>query len=872
MDTSLIKLDGRTVRGRLLKDLQSCGKPLKQGALISKKVCSKCNESPDQKEIIECMRCHDPFHITCLLNPISETFLDLVSTDPSVWWFCLGCMSAKSNAHPSFSVDLSQENNLTTDLVLTSTLMNFKQDMLKLVAETIDAKLKVLPSPVPTNKVNKSAVDSNAIQPSAKFSGKPNNAVSFAQILSENEQSQRSTVNSGLQDQANKGHGHDEKQKHVLLLEPKDVENVKSSEGKKISMQNINNAFSDVNVEFCSFKKSGLVAVGFSDSDSKKLAEEKLKDNPEVSAMFSTRLPRKLLPKVTIRGINECLFDSCYENREEMKKTLLNDIIKRNFTVKNVLNANSNEIIEVVMLQKVMPSHNSVSYMAVLKMSSNIRKAISDNGDKLYISLKRCKVVDRFHIRQCYHCQKPGHMSGECPAKAKGDQPTCFYCSGNHMSAECRSKKLEVDQCCSNCLKSKNLAIVQGARMHTAADLKCPVLQSHINSIKQKTENWQEKKHKPINCAALKIMVFNARSLGNKTFGICEFLKAEHCDVCFITEAWIKLKDESTIAEIKDMGYNIKLQPRKGSKRGGGICVIFKPELNVEKCCIQSKYKSFEVLHTTIKSSTNLLRVSTFYRTGKMSVAERERFANELDSYLESLLRLPGENILCGDLNIHVEDLSDLDTLALYSVTQSYGYTQLINAPTQISGGTLDLVFVQNTGSLHQLIKQSMYIYDIFYSMTSDHNFIEFLIPFIEDPIKPRKDWLSFRNYKSIDIEKFGTDLKSFLEMPTLDFFNTNVEQAVDLLNDAFTETLDKHAPTITKYFSFKRTSFTSSKLLSLRRERRKFERRYRKYKNPDGKKMYEKLVNEVRKCVKSTRNEYYCEDLSKANRQKTKL
>ena len=255
-----------------------------------------------------------------------------------------------------------------------------------------------------------------------------------------------------------------------------------------------------------------------------------------------------------------------------------------------------------------------------------------------------------------------------------------------------------------------------------------------------------------------------------------------------------------------------------------------------------------------------------------MSVAERERFANELDSYLESLLRLPGENILCGDLNIHVEDLSDLDTLALYSVTQSYGYTQLINAPTQISGGTLDLVFVQNTGSFHQLIKQSMYIYDICYSMTSDHNFIEFLIPFIEDPIKPRKDWLSFRNYKSIDIEKFGTDLKSFLEMPTLDFFNTNVEQAVDLLNDAFTETLDKHAPTITKYFSFKRTSFTSSKLLSLRRERRKFERRYRKYKNPDDKKIYEKLVNEVRKCVKSTRNEYYCEDLSKANRQKTKL
>ena len=129
-------------------------------------------------------------------------------------------------------------------------------------------------------------------------------------------------------------------------------------------------------------------------------------------------------------------------------------------------------------------------------------------------------------------------------------------------------------------------------------------------------------------------MVFNSRSMGNKTFGICEFLKEQRCDVCFITEAWIKLKDESTMAKIRDMGYSIKLQPRKGSKRGGGCCVVFKPDICIDKCSIQSTYRSFEVLQTTIKSSNNLFRVSTFYRTGKMSVAEREKFANELDLYL----------------------------------------------------------------------------------------------------------------------------------------------------------------------------------------------------------------------------------------------
>ena len=83
--------------------------------------------------------------------------------------------------------------------------------------------------------------------------------------------------------------------------------------------------------------------------------------------------------------------------------------------------------------------------------------------------------------------------------------------------------------------------------------------------------------------------------MGNKTYGLCEFLKAQHCDICFVTEAWLKLKHTSTVAEITDMGFDIKFQPRRGSRRGGGCAVVFKPELNVDKCSTSS-YKTFEVL------------------------------------------------------------------------------------------------------------------------------------------------------------------------------------------------------------------------------------------------------------------------------------
>ena len=90
-------------------------------------------------------------------------------------------------------------------------------------------------------------------------------------------------------------------------------------------------------------------------------------------------------------------------------------------------------------------------------------------------------------------------------------------------------------------------------------------------------------------------MVFNARSLCNKTFGVCEFLKDKDCDLCFVTEAWVKLQHGSVLAEIRDAGFDIKLQPRKGSRRGGGVCVLYKLGINVDKCTTKS-YKTFEVL------------------------------------------------------------------------------------------------------------------------------------------------------------------------------------------------------------------------------------------------------------------------------------
>ena len=481
----VLKLDGRTLRGRKWKELNASGSPLKQGALLGKKLCTKCNATPDlEREAIECMSCHLHFHLPCLLEPVSESFIETVSTNPSVYWFCLGCISCKSSNESAPIGNLNDDisdKGMPADVVLTSTLLNFKKDILTLVGETMDTKFKNFAG----------LIDKYKNPESNEKSKKDVSEQSYADAV----------VNSVVQvvDQTsiNPPKGQERSastERHVLLLEPTELENdcLESTTAKKPSLSLINNAMAGVNVDFCSVKKSGCVAIGFQSADSLKAAEKKLKENKDCSLAFSTRLPKKMMPKVTVHGISEVLFEGC-ENREQMCNVLLDDIIKRNANVKSVIDGAPTEFITVVMVHKKINTNDHVTYTAVLKMSSAVRKAIFNNDNKLYVSLKRCKVTDRYHVKQCYHCQKPGHVSNDCPVKNDDALPTCFYCSGPHSSATCTNKRSENNQRCANCLKSKNPEMVKGANSHTAASRSCPIMQSYVNNIKRKTVNWKEK-------------------------------------------------------------------------------------------------------------------------------------------------------------------------------------------------------------------------------------------------------------------------------------------------------------------------------------------------------------------------------------------
>lgn len=89
----------------------------------------------------------------------------------------------------------------------------------------------------------------------------------------------------------------------------------------------------------------------------------------------------------------------------------------------------------------------------------------------------KCKIYDRFFVKQCLKCLKYGHSSSKCT----DDLPVCKYCSENHCSDDCKNK---TQLKCKNCIYHgfENIS-------HSATDrINCNVYKSRKQWLENHTE------------------------------------------------------------------------------------------------------------------------------------------------------------------------------------------------------------------------------------------------------------------------------------------------------------------------------------------------------------------------------------------------
>ena len=122
-----------------------------------------------------------------------------------------------------------------------------------------------------------------------------------------------------------------------------------------------------------------------------------------------------------------------------------------------------------------------------LKVSPAIRSALWDTQrGAVYLGNNSYPFSDRFHIRQCYHCQLLNHVSDDCPHKSTS--PVCLYCMGSHNSRNCMVKHDTSKHCCAKCSASDVHAFSLNYRTHNSSSSDCPIYQRELQRVQNMTD------------------------------------------------------------------------------------------------------------------------------------------------------------------------------------------------------------------------------------------------------------------------------------------------------------------------------------------------------------------------------------------------
>ena len=199
----------------------------------------------------------------------------------------------------------------------------------------------------------------------------------------------------------------------------------------------------------------------------------------------------------------------------------------------------------------------------------------------------------------------------------------------------------------------------------------------------------------PINFCLL-----NTRSINNKALAVKDYVVDNDLDIRAVTETWLGDNDNFSAAEVCPTGYYFHHESRTSS-RGGGVGLLMKKHIRVNKRPLH-KFKSFEHIDVMAKCSDGCMRIVVIYRppTSKAKQVNGSLFFEEFSTLAELLAISPGNLIITGDFNYHMDDVKNPDTIKFNRILESFNLKQHVNGPTHDKGHTLDLMITRADDNL----------------------------------------------------------------------------------------------------------------------------------------------------------------------------
>jgi Endonuclease-reverse transcriptase len=287
--------------------------------------------------------------------------------------------------------------------------------------------------------------------------------------------------------------------------------------------------------------------------------------------------------------------------------------------------------------------------------------------------------------------------------------------------------------------------------------------------------------------------VLNARSVHVNSASICDWISSSNLRLAAVVETWHNSRDCPDLIACTPPGYNYieRARPREDAADAnlltnhGGVCLFYHSTLHAKQI-VFADYLTFEYVAVYFTGSTLTLLFIVLYRPG--SVIASAQFFDEFSDLFERASVYASSLIVAGDVNIHMDEITDPKTIKFIEILDSHGLVQHVTGATHRAGHCLDVFITRR-----ELCVRSV---DVDPPSFSDHSTIVAHVD-LQVPQDHTTESRVQRCWRRFDLDRFIEDLEqSSLVRDSTD--DDNVNDLFDRYDNTLRSLLDVHAPTRT--------------------------------------------------------------------------
>jgi len=342
---------------------------------------------------------------------------------------------------------------------------------------------------------------------------------------------------------------------------------------------------------------------------------------------------------------------------------------------------------------------------------------------------------------------------------------------------------------------------------------------------------------------ALKVLIWNAQSVGNKRVELFDFLTRENIDVALITETW--LKPQSSFFH---RDFNCIRSDRVDGNHGG-VAIVIRKDIEYKRL-VQIKTSIIENVGISLNLDGRVFNIFSAYFPGSSNSADLENFKRDINL----LTSQSGSFLVGGDLNAKHRswNASSENTAGRILFSQMSNSPFIIihpNEPTHYPvpinshPSTLDIIL---TNSLHD-VSQPTVINDL----SSDHRPVIFDVDnSVHLNSVPRRRVF---NYRKADWKGFKANISESLNnIPSTFPSSKTIDESLNSFSKLVQDSSNKFIP---KVYPDKHNFILSPEILEIIRERNRVRRLWQQSRDPFDAIAVRRLNYKIRFAIRDLRN-----------------